>query len=614
MSGLSRIEKYTPTFDFYNLTDKLFLNVMRRSEAAFDKADRERDKVKTVEQFEKYREKAKKAFLESLGDIPYDKDYPLNARITQTVETDELIIESVIFEARKGVYITGNMYLPKKIAGKIPGVLFQCGHASAGRLYNPYQMVCQTIAKCGIAVFSMDHIAQGERLGYPELYPFGKSPCYEHEWVGRQCLIAGSSVLKYFVADARRGLDYLCSRPEIDTSKIGTTGTSGGGTMTSVIAVVDERVKAVVPSTFITSRREYFHAGSAQDAEQIWRDLTAKDFDHYELISCVAPKPYLILAVKSDFFCPEGTIKVYEKEKEFYRLLGCEDNLRIEWDNSKHEYTPYLATKAAEFFVEIFTGKKIRAEVGGHFDDINVIKAVKTDFVDYPVSVFEENRIRFLKQKKLSKKVLHEKIFSNRKPCAPNVRVLYKNVLDGGYLAYRVMWFTQEYMPCYGVYVCHEANKDKNLPTTVCLWADGTDKLEENADKIFELCATSGVLVCDLSGMGKCLPGELIGSAERHVFDAEAKLNKDLIFLGDSLGAMRIYDLIKTLEMIGLDSARVYTKGNFSIFCDVLEKLDIKVPYECWNPISAKEMVTTRLYDSTDITNITIPDIALLLD
>ena len=40
MSELTRIEKYSPTFDFYNLTDKLYLNVLKRSEAAFDKADR----------------------------------------------------------------------------------------------------------------------------------------------------------------------------------------------------------------------------------------------------------------------------------------------------------------------------------------------------------------------------------------------------------------------------------------------------------------------------------------------------------------------------------------------------------------------------------------------
>ena len=55
MSTLEKIEKYTPTDDFYALDDKLFLHVLRRSDKAFDRADKLRDRVKTLEQFEKYR-------------------------------------------------------------------------------------------------------------------------------------------------------------------------------------------------------------------------------------------------------------------------------------------------------------------------------------------------------------------------------------------------------------------------------------------------------------------------------------------------------------------------------------------------------------------------------
>ncbi len=613
MSEFERIEKYSPTNDFYNLSDKLFIHVMKRSEEAFERADRIRNRVKTPEQFEKYRTKAKKTFLDSLGDIPYDKELPLNAKVTQTVEDEGIIIECLIFEAREGVYIPANMYIPRKRNGKIPAVLFQGGHNHLGRMCEQYQKVCRTIAKCGIAVLAIDHIAQGERLGYPELFPFGSSPCFEHEWVGRQCLMAGGSVLKYFVADARRAIDYICTRPEIDSSKIGATGSSGGGTMTAVIAICDDRIKAVAPGTFITSRREYFYAGSSQDAEQIWSGVTDKGFDHFELISAVCPTPYLILGVRSDFFCPEGTLRVYEKEKEFYKMLGCEDSLRIEWDDSKHAYTERLAVKAAEFFAEIFTGKRITAEAGGFFKDLSLLKATETGVADYPVSVFEENRRRFLSQKKLSKKVLRDRIFSNRKPCDFNVRVLYKDTFDG-YFACRIMWFTQEYMPCYGIYICREENKEKRLPITVCLWADGTDRLEENRDKIFGLCENGGVLVCDLTGMGKCSPREFIDCTRDVGFGAEVKMNKDLIFLGDSLPTMRIYDLIKTFEMLDIENVKLYTKGNFSVFRDVLKTLGINVSCECENPVSVMDIITTRLYDDTDITNVIMPDIGLLLE
>lgn len=383
--------------------------------------------------------------------------------------------------------------------------------------------------------------------------------------------------------------------------------------MTAVIAICDDRIKAAAPGTFITSRREYFYAGSTQDAEQVWSGISENNFDHFELISCVCPIPYLILGVRSDFFCPEGSVRVFEKEKEFYKMLGQENALRIEWDDSKHAYTDYLAMKAAEFFAEVFFGKKVKAEKSDAFEDLTKLRACESGFIDCPTSVFDENLRRFSKLKKLSKKTLHDRIFKERKPCDFNVRVLYKDSFDGLFVC-RIMWFTQEYMPCYGVYICREEERGKKIPTTVCLWMGGTDKLEENRNKIFDLCKKGGVLVADLTGMGKCAPREFIDCTREVGFGAEVKMSKDLIFLGDSLPAMRIYDLIKTFEMLDIENVKLYTKGNFSVFCDVLKSLGINVPCECEKPVSVTDIITTRLYDDTDITNVVMPDIGLLLE
>ena len=87
-----------------------------------------------------------------------------------------------------------------------------------------------------------------------------------------------------------------------------------------------------------------------RDAEQIWYGATKGNFDHYELVSCFCPKPYMILGAKSDFFCREGTEKVYAKSQEFYKLFGAQDNMRIAWDDCTHMYSPKMATAAAEFF------------------------------------------------------------------------------------------------------------------------------------------------------------------------------------------------------------------------------------------------------------------------
>ena len=97
---------------------------------------------------------------------------------------------------------------------------------------------------------------QGERLQYfdPEE---GKSrvggSTSEHSYVGAQCFIAGNSIARHMIWDGIRGIDYLLTRDEVDPERIGLTGLSGGGTLTSYIGAFDDRVYASAPQCYITS-------------------------------------------------------------------------------------------------------------------------------------------------------------------------------------------------------------------------------------------------------------------------------------------------------------------------------------------------------------------------
>jgi len=620
MTDFEIIQSYTPSDNFYSVDDKLYLHILKRSEKAFDRADRRRDRVKTLEEFEKYRKRALKSFLKSVGKIPYDKKLPLNARTVSVTRDEGLVIENIVFQSREGVYVPANLYLPEKREGKIPAVLFQGGHDSRGRFTPRYQSVCRTIAKAGIAVLFIDHIGQGERNSYPEIYPVIDSPCYEHERVGRQCLMAGSNVLKYFISDARRALDYIETRPEIDSDKIGATGNSGGGTTTAVISIMDERIKASAPGTFITSRREYFYAGSTQDAEQVWEGVTRDLFDHYELVAAFCPKPYIILGVKSDFFCPEGAVNVYERIKEFYTLYGKENLFRIAWDDSRHSYTDSLAVVAAEFFAEVLAGKKVKGEKSGYYEDASKLCVSKSGNINelYPNApiVFDENLKSLSKMppyKNGGKKLL-DKINFERVPAKNyGVRYLSERTLDS--IESRcIMWFTQKDIPCYGVLFSKEGTDTR--PVTLCLWEGGTNELVSHEDFIRKTVLEKGrVLVADLTGMGKCTPRNClyhIGS-----FDTPVRLAKELLFLGDSLPALMSYDLLQSIEMVkeSLDSKEVllYTEEKFCIFADIIKKIGTDVELSTKNPVSANDLVSDKLYSEKDVNLVTLPDIVRLL-
>ncbi|HEX8546994.1 MAG TPA: acetylxylan esterase [Cytophagaceae bacterium] len=59
--------------------------------------------------------------------------------------------------------------------------------------------------------------------------------------------------------DIIRGIDFVCTRAEVDTSKIVTMGGSQGGALTFVSAALDKRVKACAPTIpFLSDYRNYF--------------------------------------------------------------------------------------------------------------------------------------------------------------------------------------------------------------------------------------------------------------------------------------------------------------------------------------------------------------------
>ncbi len=624
MSKFTTLQDSSPYNYYYNTADKLFLHIFKIAEAAFDKADRRRNKIRTKEEFIKYQENARKTFLKCLGKTPYNNTLPLNAKVTGTSFFEGVKVENIIIELRKNFFATANLYIPENATDKLPGILFQCGHAIDGHFAYAYRRACITIAKAGNVVLAMAPIGQGERKNYPEL--LADFPVKEHQFCGNQCTLAGETLAKYFLADAMRGIDYLQQRPEVDADKIGATGSSGGGTMTAVLAAVDQRVKAAAPGTFITSRREYLHAGSPQDAEQIWPGATLNLFDHYELISCIRPRACMILGVKNDFFCREGTEAVYEKEKEFYKLLGVENKLQIAWDDSRHAYTANLAKAAADFFNEIFTGKKSDAEIVCPAEDYEHLMATKKGSVLEELNsalVYEENKKEFLKKKaKMTpekiKAELTKKVFSFRDECKFNIRRLEELEIDDMYVQ-KVLWFSQKQLPCYGVLFTPLANKDANLPVTLCLWEGGTDKLVEKESYIDSLIKQGqAVFVADLSGMGKCTPNPMLKSqATAPFYTAVAKLNIELAFLGDSICALRVYDLIRCIDMLkenyGLDNVTVYTEGFYSVYSDVAEKVGCDFKKSSKKPIDIYSVITNKIYDDYHFADILMPGLGLYI-
>src|SRR5262245_16744971 len=277
--------------------------------------------LKTPADVQKRQQELKARFLEALGGVP--EKTPLKARVVGKVQRDGYRIEKVIYESRPDHQVTASLYLPEG-KGPFPAVLMPIGHSAAGKADGSMQRAAILLAKNGIAAMPYDPIGQGERrqLLDDQGKPGIPSMTNEHTMIGVGALLTGRNTASYRIWDGIRSLDYLASRPEIDPKRLGCTGWSGGGTLTSYLIALDERTVAAAPSCYVTSLERLFATIGPQDAEQNITGQVAFGMEHADYLTMRAPRPTLICAAKRDFFDRQGTQTTFEEAKRVYGLMG----------------------------------------------------------------------------------------------------------------------------------------------------------------------------------------------------------------------------------------------------------------------------------------------------
>ena len=305
-------------------------------------AERERrvSALSTREQVTSRQQLVREKILKSIGGLP--QRTPLNAKVTGTLKRSGYRIEKIIFESEPAFYVTANLYLPETGRGPYPGILMPLGHERGGKAHDAWQRLAITFAKNGFVILLYEPVSQGERV---QLYDpdFGESKVRnstnEHTLAGTQCLLLGHSFARHVIWDGLRALDYLISRPEVDSSRIGCTGNSGGGTLTAYLSALDDRIKVAAPSCYITNWKSLLETIGPQDAEQNLPPFFLEGLDQSDFVIAFAPKPFLILAAERDFFPIAGTRQTFREVKRIYGLLGAEEKLNMVEADDEHGYT-----------------------------------------------------------------------------------------------------------------------------------------------------------------------------------------------------------------------------------------------------------------------------------
>jgi dienelactone hydrolase len=265
------------------------------------------------------------------------------------------------YEIVPGFESTALLYEPEHMTGKMPAILDVNGHGAGGKAVEHKQKRCINQARRGIIALSPEFIDYGEL----------SAPGSVHDNIGLLDL-SGHNGLGLFYLAMRRALDYLYNDPDVDRSRIGVTGLSGGGFQTIVLSALDPRVGPAVPAagfstaTTAIERPEYF------DAEQ-----NASDFrqgsDYAQLVAIRAPRPTLLIYNSMDNCCfRAGIVKqgVYTDIKPFFNLYGKSENLQwhMNLDPGTHNYWIDNRQASYKFFDSAF-----------HLDNVSAKEDPDTD-------------------------------------------------------------------------------------------------------------------------------------------------------------------------------------------------------------------------------------------
>ena len=296
-----------------------------------------------------YRDSVRARFRKVLGPLPART--PLRAQVTGTLARPGFRIEKVIYESTPRHRVTANLYVPAG-RGRKPGVLLFCGHEQEAKATVSYQKTAILFAQHGFVVLVIDPISQGERMQLTDAA--GKSltrgGTTEHTLLNAGAALLGRSTPAEQLWDNARGLDYLLTRPEVDTARLGCLGNSGGATQTAYFMALEPRMKVAALCSYVASGARNLELTGPADGCVMLPGAGRARLDLADWPIMFAPKPLLILAGRYDFVDYSQIEAAAAETKRVYQALGQPDKVSLFTYDDGHGISQPKREEAVRWF------------------------------------------------------------------------------------------------------------------------------------------------------------------------------------------------------------------------------------------------------------------------
>jgi len=318
------------------------------------------DGAKTIDEWKAKRQRLYQEYMDMLGLWPIPEKTPLRAVKTAEIEAHGVVVESVHFQSKPGLYVTANVYRPKvsrerQRPEKLPAIVYVCGHSGRGRDGNKtaFQDHGFWFANHGYVCIVLDTLQLGEIAGvHHGTYgtPWRNFKDKKNEYRGWWHSI-GYSPAAVECWNGVRAIDYLCTRDDVDPDKIGVTGISGGGAATFWIAAADERVKVAVPVSGMADLDYYVKQKGVNSHCDCMFLYNSYRWDWTTIAALVAPRPMLFANSDKDSIFPmDANRRVMTKLNKLYGMYGADKAVQEYVSVGGHDYRPDLRKAIFHFF------------------------------------------------------------------------------------------------------------------------------------------------------------------------------------------------------------------------------------------------------------------------
>ncbi len=469
--------------------------------------------LKDIQTAEDWRQKApeyRRQLAEMLGLHPMPVRTPLMATRTGELAGDGWRVEKLHYQAVPGLYVTANLYLPAKVEKPLPAILYVCGHANVmkdGISYGNktgYHHHGVWFARHGYVCLIIDTVQLGEIRGEHH-GTYGKGRWW---WVSRGYTPAGLEAWSGI-----RGLDYLETRAEVDASRLGVTGRSGGGAYSWWVAALDDRIKAAAPTAGVTSMRNHVVDGCIEGHCDCMFFVNTYRWDFDRLVALVAPRPLLICNTDKDSIFPiDGVFQVHQRVRRIYQLLGADEKLGLQVAEGPHKDLQPLNIGAFHWFERHLKGADPMAVLNQGAEKLLEPEALRV-FTQLPTdeknTTIDQSFVpqasvpevpvsaeAWAKQKQAWKKVLGEKVLAGWPQHAPAVAPVLAGQSEQDGISLSAYDFQSEPGLPLRLYVAHRAGmkaQDLELVVLNLLDEEGWGQFSRTYQRRFSLLWQPGL-------------------------------------------------------------------------------------------------------------------------